>query len=201
MTREQWNDIAADELLARWPHATLSDATLDAWYLDLEDLDPDQVTTAIRALGRDGREFAPNGAQVRNKVIELGVDAPEFAQVLVELRRLFAAGYCYPEGQGGPDAERRRELLERRPPLVQAFVGYLGASQLREGMTGEGGDEARLRQKWDAFMCRGTRELAYRGLEPAGLPQLERIEASRDGPRQLGAAVKDVLTTHTEERT
>lgn len=201
MNRAEWDLVAAEEILARWPHASLSDATLDAWFLDLSDLDAHQVTTAVRALGRDGREFAPNGAQIRNKVIELGVDAPEFAQVLVELRRLFAAGYCYPEGQGGPDAERRRKLLERRPPLVQAFVGYLGASQLREGMTGDGGDEARLREKWTAFMRRGTRELAYRGLEPAGLPQLERIEASRDGPRQLGAAVKDVLTTTTEERT
>jgi hypothetical protein len=191
MRPAEWDQIVADELLPRWPHSeeNMSDATLRVWAEDLADLQADQVRAAIRALARDGREFAPNGAQIRNKVIELGTDMPDWSQVFRALRHLVASGYCYPL----TEPSDREALLGRQPPVVRAFVEYIGLSQLREGLTGEGGDEARLREKWLGFHKRVGRELAYRGLPSAGLPQLERIEAQRRAPRKLGRAIGDVL--------
>lgn len=193
MTRDEFELIVAREILPRWPHAApISEKSIRAWHEDLADLNAAQVESAVMALARDGREFAPNGAQIRSKVIELGVDAPDFSRVLEELRALMGRGYAYPEGQGGPTAEERVRMRQGLSAHARLFAEYLGVSQLREGLTGDGGDEARLREKWNAFDRRLHRELAYRGLPAAGLPQLERIEAKRREPKKLGGAIADV---------
>lgn len=194
MTASEWIEIAA-AIRDRWPAAALPEGTIRQWGADLEDLPGAQVAAALDALYRDGREFPPNGGQIRAKVIELDVAAPEFAEVVVALRRVLEVPTFGATRVGGTDDEPefapvnlRQAALEAEHPLIGAFVDAVGWDQIH-GLEG-GSDEARLRAKWQAFVDRSTRDARLRGIPASGLRGLERT--NDHGLVGIGAAAAKV---------
>lgn len=70
MTGDEW-DVLTVEILAYWPNREIPDKSFELWFNDLSEFEAEQVEAAIIALYRDGREWAPNGAQIRNKLLSL----------------------------------------------------------------------------------------------------------------------------------
>lgn len=190
MTQEQWVEVAR-RINANWPHAVVPDAALAKWYADLEDLSADHVLAAVEALYRDGREFPANGAQIRAKVVEMILDAPDWAGVFRWISRLNRSGIMHPQ-YGWFEAYQAEgaRVLAAMPESVRAFVEALGYRQIWEAMEQEGGGEARLRDKWAAHLRRCQREATYRGLPSAGFAQLERIN---EGPALLSDVLPQAL--------
>lgn len=125
--------------------------------------------------------------------MELHVAAPEFSYVL---QRIGALGR-YPESIAHADeagelvrSYPRREALERENYLIREFVNVIGWDQAVAGSSG-GNEEARLREKWRAFVERAEREILLRGIPSGGLRELKRIEAG--APKQIGGAVKALI--------
>jgi hypothetical protein len=126
LTDTDWLTIEA-RITANWPHQLPPKVALAKWKTDLADLRREQVETAVEALYRDGREFPPNGGQIRAKVVELTIDAPDWADVKHYLAppAKLADGRVYWEGayveREVADRARRRqqedELARRRGDL------------------------------------------------------------------------------------
>lgn len=182
MTWEHWVEIAA-ELRARWPEATFPKASVVIYGKDLEDLDAAHVRAAVVAHDRDGERFPPTAGQIRARVIELARDDPEWSDVFRGLRRLVGAGW------GGPYHEIRayrwEPILDALPDPVRAFARSCGPSQVYAAMNEEGGGEARLRDKWKAFVGRASRDAALVGLEAPGLAAVDRANGDL---QQIGRA-------------
>lgn len=198
MTNRQWAGITA-ALLATWPQAEIPERSLAKWKCDLDDLNPEHVLIAVQALA--DREFCPNGGQVRAEVIRLGLDAPDWATVRQELRRLGSVpvkeirdGKLVPCEDGadeyqGVEAYPRADALAAAHPVIREYVSYVGWEEVQRmnGATKAGesiGAEAQAREKYLAFVARVKREEAIRGLPSAGLRELERVNS---GPRRLDA--------------
>jgi hypothetical protein len=89
--------------------------------------------------------------------------------------------------------DERAEAIAAEHPLVRVFVARLGWRQIVRGLGG-GNEEARLRDKWLAFLRGAERTINYAGLPTAGLPALERAESERgDEPRRIGSALRGVI--------
>jgi len=58
-------------MLALWPNKEIPEKSFELWFNDLSEFEGEQVEAAVLAIYRDGREWMPNGAQVRNKLLEL----------------------------------------------------------------------------------------------------------------------------------
>jgi hypothetical protein len=170
-----------------WPHSPLPDESITRWGSDLADLPSEQVGAAIEAFVREGREHAPNGGQIRNKVVELALAIPEWPYVLQRLRALLTKSEQL--WVNGAPVNERREALAREAPIIREFVRTAGWEQVSRGLDG-GNEEARLRDKFAAFCERAKREALYRGLPSAGLRELRRIEAGQ--PKQIGEVVAEV---------
>ena len=69
MNSDEWDEITV-AILACWPNKEIPERSFDLWFRDLSEFEAEQVEAAVLALYRDGREWAPNGAQIRNKLIE-----------------------------------------------------------------------------------------------------------------------------------
>ena len=76
MNGSEWNGIVA-VLTANWPHSLPPDEALAKWGQDLAGEDPRDVLVAVESLYRDGREFAPNGAQISARIGELRRSDPD----------------------------------------------------------------------------------------------------------------------------
>jgi hypothetical protein len=180
MTWEQWLEIAA-ELRARWPEATFPKTSVVVYGNDLEDLDAMHVRAAVVSHDRAGERFPPTAGQIRDRIVELARDDPEWADAFAALQRLVRAGW------GGPYhriSERRwQPALDALPDAVQAFARSCGPGQVYAAMQEAGGGEARLRDKWHAFVRRARRDAGLVGLEAPGLAVLERVNGE---PRRLG---------------
>lgn len=70
MTPDEWNRVVA-LLTVNWPHQLPPDEALEKWGRDLAEEPIAEVLIAVETLYRDGREFAPNGAQILAKLAEL----------------------------------------------------------------------------------------------------------------------------------
>lgn len=195
MKPSEWADIAAI-FRERWPHATMPVETIRRWGSDLADLDVGQVLASIEVMYRNGRAFPPNGGEVRSALHDLALDAPDWGSALLLLRKVALTRPVEVEwlevddDTVSPEVRRypRRELLaqmETDVPLVHAFIDHVGWEQIRPTVLGaDGSDEARLREKYVAFVKRAKREMTYAGLEGTGLPALE-----RSAPRSISAVV------------
>jgi hypothetical protein len=185
---QEWLEIAA-ELRARWPAATFPKASVLVYFKDLEDLDAVHVRAAIAAHDRAGDRFPPTAGQIRSRVIELTRDDPEWTDALGGLRRLVGAGWGGPYHAISESTARGtgawRPILDALPDAVRAFAAACGSSQVYLAMNEEGGGEARLRDKWKAFVGQAKRDAGLVGLEAPGLSALERINRE---PRQIGRA-------------
>lgn len=195
MTHSEWLEIAAD-VCDMWPNQPWPDATIAAYFADVQDLSAEQVRVAARALLRDGREFPPTAGILRQKVTELALDVPDWGEVRLHMGRLVSSGMlgtAY-EGHAG-NATRLNRALAATPPAVAEFVRHVGPRQLADGFSEEGDDEARLRRKWEVFVARALRDASYVGLPSAELPGIERAHKRNPAPvpfaRALRAAAED----------
>lgn len=185
MTAQEWLDIAAT-IQARWPNVELPVATLEQWGNDLLDLPADQVAATVDVMYREGREFAPNAGLIRKRLVELLLDPPEWGEVLEQLREVErsppakATGELIPREDGADIAviaHPRDDVLSRTHPMVVAFYEHLGSSIPAGVNPADGSGEARLREKWVGFQRVATRRGSFEGIEPAGLPALERVSS------------------------
>lgn len=176
MTRAEWAR-AMQRIRANWPHARIAKATMAKWFSDLSHLPGEQVTVAIEALYRDGREFPPNGAQILAKVSELGRDELDHGAAWTLAKRAALKA----------DPKEAQEWLRERSPAaaeaVQRFSGGVLSYQLDEEST----VRAQFREVFKAVVAERKRDDAYAGLPHAGLRGLQR------GPRKLSEALQRAL--------
>jgi hypothetical protein len=182
-----WTEIAA-EIRARWPEATFPKVTVTVYGNDLEDLDAVHVQAAVRAHDRAGERFPPTAGQIRKMVVELARDDPEWADVFRALRKLNSAGWGGP--YHGMSEDRWGPMFEALPDAVREFARACGPTQVYAGFQEEGGGEARLRDKWAAFVQRAKRDAGLVGLKAPGLPAVERANGEL---RQIGQAALRIV--------
>jgi hypothetical protein len=180
VTLSEWLKIAAVDLQARWPNRPIPEESIKLWFEDLAEFPADQVRAAVLALYRDGREWSPNGAQIRAKLSELSRDDPDHGAAWALVNRALAnyGVYDWPGFY--------RYLEERSPAVAEAArrhsfepSGYLKAD--------ESTVRAQFREIYKAVVAERTRNQAYAGIPTANLRGLER------GPRRLGDVLRRAL--------
>lgn len=176
MKRSEWIEAVA-LMRMNWPHVGIDEKVEKKWFTDLADLPGDQVKVAIEALYRDGREFPPNGAQIRGKVSELGRDDPDHGEAWRLARRASRKA----------DPREAFEWLAKQSPAAAEAVREISGFQLSYRLDDESTIRAQFRDIYNAIVKRNRREDTYAGLPSAGLRQLER------GPRKLGNALAGAL--------
>lgn len=177
MIEQEWNRIAA-EILASWPHSELGDATLAVWRSDLDDLSAEQVLATIRAIRREGREFPPNGGQIRARLIEAAIDAPDHGDayaIAMEAasRRGEAAGLGW---------------LQENHPVVAETCRRYGWREFCRSTISDGTRRAQFRDIHKIVL----EQIRTRGAE-AGLP------VGRGEPARLGTIMRELEPGSEEE--
>lgn len=189
MTRSEWLKQVA-VLTLRWPNWTSKltdeqvDQTVELWFHDLEEFDAEAVGSAIAALYRDGREWAPNGAQIRNKLLELRNDNDGWSQ---------AYGLALEAATSHGGAEYGGfSWLEKQDPLTARAAAQYG---WRDFCLSEASDTSRRAQFRDIYLeVKGSvdRKARYAGLPSAGLKALE------GGKGTIGEAARNLLEPGSE---
>ena len=155
------------------------------WYDDLSELPAEHIYAATEALYREGREFPPNGAQIRTKVIELNADIPEWGEVW---SRIMRAALRY----GSWDVGGAIASLERFHPLAASFARQIGFGAFCETEDPMSVIEGQARRKWELMVDGIRRDAQYQGIPAAGLRTLERVNSE---PRQIGDVLREALPT------
>jgi hypothetical protein len=196
MTDFEWRRVV--ELLAEnWPHQLHSDTALGKFRRDLDRFPVEQVLVAIETLYRDGRDFPPTGGHVLGRLVDLTIDPPPFHEALRTIRRALRKPadliVADDSERGWHYSDERYVFLDREAPMLAGFLRTIGIDQVQ---LEDGGDEARLRNKYERFVGDARESLLYGGLPPAGLRKLERVvdgevvELERDArpePRVIAA--------------
>lgn len=187
MTIDQWDEITV-MILACWPNREIPEKSFELWFHDLSEFECEQVEAAVLAIYRDGREWAPNGAQIRMKLLELrgGDDGWSQAYGLALEAATSHGGAEY----GG------LTWLEKQDPLAARAAGIYG---WRDFCLSDAPDTTRRAQFRDIYLeVKGSadRHDRYRGLPSAGLAQLERS----NGPVRLGEASGRALPAGEERQ-
>jgi len=171
-----------------WPQRQWSDASAAAYFHDLADLDGGQVQTACQALYRTGRDWPPNGAQIRNSVLELQSDRPGFGEVWDRLLRAASRFGWRRETEAlawlaewSPLAARLAELLPFRELCLTTELEVF---------------HGQARRSWDQLCARSVRDSQVAGLPSAGLKAVERA----NGPRRIGDVLAEQLPAPADER-
>lgn len=173
MTRSEWFRQVAI-LQARWPHKPIPEQTAEIWFHDLADIPVEQVESAIMALYREGREWAPNGAQIRKKVAELGADRKDHgAAYELAMRAARTKGYAV-----GLDWLREQDRL-----VALAAERFPWREFCLEPIE-DGTRRAQFREIYKLVAAEDERDAAYAGLPAAGLRGLERR------PRSMGEVLR-----------
>jgi hypothetical protein len=177
--------IEAVELMRlNWPHSRIDDAVIAKWYSDLEQIPGDQVKVAIEALYRDGREFPPNGAQIRDKVIAL---SDPFAEI-----EHGEAWNLAKKAALKADEKAGYEWLKEQCPAAALTVRHLcGGLTLTYMLDDESTVRAQFRDIYRGILNTRRRDARYAGLPIAGLRALER------GPRKISEALQRALPERT----
>lgn len=176
MTEPEWDQLAI-RLQAYWPNRPIPDESIDLWFHDLAEFPGDQVAAAITALYRDGREWCPNGAQIRLKAI--GLSRPE--------RDWGEAWRLVNHAAGKYGAAEGLRWLENKDPVTADAIRRYGWDQFcTDGETPEGTRRAQFRDIFEEVAGSAERHERYRGIEPAGLTVLE--EANR--PKRFGDVIQ-----------
>lgn len=201
MTWREFGEIGKT-LMARWPEAAvwkLPDGqkveALRVYYGEIEDFDVETVVAVIGALAREGRDFMPPSGLLRRRVIEMQMDAPNWAEVYAALRSYSGRGSLIgPYARFDGNQTRLRAAREAMNPLVRAFIVYLGPAQLNENLNDRQHGEPRLREKWTAFVADARDSALLAGLPaPESLRRIRR--ANVEGPRQIKGGMVDVIKT------
>jgi hypothetical protein len=98
---------------------------------------------------------------------------------------------------GKPDSSRPcvcREQLVREValhraahPVVAMFITHLDPQEIADVLAGDRTAEAQTRTKYGEYRDNLHRSLAYAGIDPAGLPALERLQQERAQLAEVGA--------------
>lgn len=209
MTKAETSSLVA-EMMRKWPHAAERLAGQDDGYAEaLADIDAAHARAALEAWSRDGEKWPPSSGELRAKLVDLLLDVPEWWQVKAALTGVTPVPEGAPEmpeecpygdcdGDGWvvdvdtntaspcrcrPERQAIRRARRAQHPLVAEFIRRVGSREV-EDIEGDRTAEAQVREKWVAFVTGARRHLTYQGIEPAGLPALERVASSK--PRQLG---------------
>jgi hypothetical protein len=177
MTEAEW-DVLTVEMLALWPNREISDKSFDLWFRDLGEFKAEQVEAAILALYRDGREWAPNGAQIRLKLLELRTDVISHGEAY--RLTLDAAGPM------GGYANGMTWLREQSPLAADAAEQYGWRDFCLSENTPDTTRRAQYRDIFQQVVKRAADREKYRGLKSGGL---EAIEAA-NGPGRFGELVR-----------
>ena len=180
MTEQEWLQQLAI-LCLRWPQSAdkINDQVADLWFLDLSEFEAEQVEAAITAIYRDGREFAPNGAQIRNKLLELRIGDRSWTQAydLAMTAARSHGGFEY----GGLTWLKSQDQLAARVAEAYGWEDFC-----RSESTADGTRRAQFRDMFTELAASAERHDRYRGLPNAGLKVLEEA----NGPRRLGDLVQ-----------
>lgn len=177
MTGQEWEGVVAF-LNASWPQTQLSDATVEAWYVAVQDLDQQDALTAVEALLREGREFPPNGGQIRQKTIELAAPPADWSRGYT-LAMNNPVSYLH-------DGAEALDWLHARDPVAAETVRRFGVASWGMGSDMPEATRAQFRQIYE-LAAAAVRD----GLTYAGLPEVT-------GPRRLGEAVRQVMPPRKE---
>jgi hypothetical protein len=183
MTRQEWKDIAGS-LLAWWPHNQVPVASLLAWYEELMDLPAQQVAIAAKAICADGTPHMPNWAQIRNRVLDIATDAPDFSEVVQQIGRI--AGKMPDRRYTTPEVYEARyaAVLERLHPLVASWIETVGWKHIRHSNLEDRIAYAQLRDTWAAHIKKRRQDYQLAEITGQILPQLKTV----NNPTQLGGA-------------
>lgn len=179
MTEDEWDEITV-ELLALWPNKEIPEKSFAIWFHDLAEFEALQVKAAVLALYRDGREWAPNGAQIRSKLIDLGSDDQGWSQA-------YALALEAATKHGGAEYGGLTWLTEQ-DLLAGAAAQMYG---WRDFCLSDAPDTTRRAQFRDIYLeVKGAadRKARYQGIPPAGLKALE-----SGGPVTIGEAAKQLV--------
>lgn len=202
MEPSEWVEIMS-VVTDRFPSAPFPIGTIERWGEDLADLDAGEVAAAIEVLYREGGAFPSNSGQIRSKINELKLDAPEWFEVLAQLRAVVKTperrtrAMEVVEDESGYESANvtyeypRAKLMEALPYLVKEFIEIIGMDEIFAALAdnASGADEARLREKWRAFQKKVERESLIAGIPSGGLARLKRLEGQ---PRPASDVIADV---------
>ena len=183
MNRNEWRDCQT-KLISWWPHNQTPLSALEDWYEQLADLTAEQVMIAITAICADGTPHMPNWAQIRNRVLDIATDAPDFSEVVQQISKI--AGRMPDRRYTSPEVYEARyaSVLERLHPLVASWIETVGWKHIRHSNLEDRIAYAQLRDTWTAHV--NKRRQNYQLAEITGqiLPQLKTVK----DPTQLGGA-------------
>lgn len=182
MIKSEWFKIIA-VLQARWPQRPIPTESAEVWFSDLEEYQAEDVAAAAEALYRDGREFAPNGAQIRNKLLELRSEPMDHSQ---------AYALAMEAARKGVDAGLDW-LREQSPIAAQAAEAYGWWGFCKNGTIDEGTRRAHFRDVFKNLAAREERDQRYMGIEAPGLKGLP------SGPKRIGDVISMMELDSGEE--
>lgn len=180
MTEQEWMQQLAI-LCLRWPQSAdkINDQVADLWFLDLSEFEVEKVEAAITAIYRDGREFAPNGAQIRNKIAELGAADGGWD-------RAYQLAMEAAQSHGGAEYGGLLWLREQDPVAADVAQGYGWRDFCLSDSTADGTRRAHFRDMYNLRASKAAERERYRGLNAGGLKVIE--EANE--PRKLGDVIQ-----------
>lgn len=170
------------EVVECWPHSEVNKARM---IKDLADVEFDHAIIAVETLYRDGREHAPSGAQIRGRVADLAIDAPDWGVVKAEI-------------------DRRRAAVGGTSWAHNGIACPYGRCD-GTGLIQPGDDDDRPKHELVAAYCECRDEVRLRVAEAAGIHPLVdefirtvgRAEiAALDGSRITEAQVRDKYVAH-----
>lgn len=167
MTEQEWLQQLAI-LCLRWPQSAdkINDQVADLWFLDLSEFESEQVEAAITAIYRDGREFAPNGAQIRNKLLELRTDD-------LGWDRAYQLAMEAATSHGGAEYGGLTWLRDQDPVAADVADAYGWRDFCLSDSTADGTRRAHFRQMYELRAGKAAERERYRGLPSAGLKVIE----------------------------
>lgn len=192
MNQAEFSQFAA-VIQARWWAFPLPPQALDQYLADIADLRLDAAMVALDAFSMDGRERPPTSGQLRRKVVELQVDAPDWGTAWRYLLRCAkATGSIY-----SSDRYKvcRRVIEGEAPDEVRRFVEHVGYLEVYRTWSEDGSHaEPRMRQKWEAYIADRLAGRSLASLPPVeGLKRIDR--ARRSEPTPIAGAITAIAET------
>lgn len=182
MTRVEFAEILA-LLEACWPGRPVRDDAAALWFDDLHQFDAPIVKAAVLALYRVGREFMPNGAQIREEVARQTIDAPPFR----EAWDLMLAGIRH---RGSHNPDRVIEWIAERSATVADWAARCDIREIGMSRDGDTTVYAQYRQHYETSIRRQERTVTHGDLPSAAAPHLA---ARSSAPRSAGSAVAELV--------
>lgn len=183
MTEREWDGIVA-VITANWPHQLPPDESLAKWGRDLAEFPAEQVLTTVEILYREAREFPPNGAQIRAKLIDLSSDDLDWSEAWELVRE---GGRAH--GLGGRWSEALQFVEERSLPVAIAAKRMGLSTVFAYDVCNESTVRAQFRDTYREVVQRKRSGALYAGLPSAGLARLEGGERDSQQPRRLQGTI------------